>query len=146
MRILLLNGPNLQLLGMREPGIYGTGTLAELDERCQATAKELGVELVCRQSNHEGELVDWIGAIPTENFDALVINAAAYTHTSVAIRDAVAAVKVPAIEVHLSNIFRREDYRHHSYLAEVAWAVIAGMGFEGYTAAIRALATRKQDV
>ena len=138
MRILLLNGPNLQLLGMREPGIYGTGTLKELEERCRKVAGELGVELECRQSNWEGELVDWIGAIPG-NFDGLLLNAAAYTHTSVAIRDAVAGVRVPTVELHLSNIFGRDEFRHRSYLAGVAWAVVAGMGFQGYELALRAL-------
>ena len=138
MRILLLNGPNLQLLGMREPGIYGTGTLQELEERCRKVAGELGVELECRQSNWEGELVDWIGAIPG-NFDGLLLNAAAYTHTSVAIRDAVAGVCVPTVELHLSNIFGRDEFRHRSYLAGVAWAVVAGMGFQGYELALRAL-------
>ncbi len=138
MRILLLNGPNLQLLGMREPGIYGTGTLQELEERCRKVAGELGVELECRQSNWEGELVDWIGAIPG-NFDGLLLNAAAYTHTSVAIRDAVAGVRVPTVELHLSNIFGRDEFRHRSYLAGVAWAVVAGMGFQGYELALRAL-------
>ena len=138
MRILLLNGPHLQLLGMREPGIYGTGTLQELEERCRKVAGELGVELECRQSNWEGELVDWIGAIPG-NFDGLLLNAAAYTHTSVAIRDAVAGVRVPTVELHLSNIFGRDEFRHRSYLAGVAWAVVAGMGFQGYELALRAL-------
>ena len=138
MRILLLNGPNLQLLGRREPGIYGTGTLQELEERCRKVAGELGVELECRQSNWEGELVDWIGAIPG-NFDGLLLNAAAYTHTSIAIRDAVAGVRVPAVELHLSNIFGRDEFRHRSYLAGVVWAVVAGMGFQGYELALRAL-------
>lgn len=138
MRILLLNGPNLQLLGMREPGIYGTGTLQELEGRCRKVAGELGVEPQCRQSNWEGELVDWIGAIPG-NFDGLLLNAAAYTHTSVAIRDAVAGVRVPTVELHLSNIFGRDEFRHRSYLAGVAWAVVAGMGFQGYELALRAL-------
>ncbi|MGN0867443.1 MAG: type II 3-dehydroquinate dehydratase [Oligosphaeraceae bacterium] len=144
MRILVLNGPNLQLLGMREPGIYGTGTLAQLEEHCARVAQELGVQVECRQSNHEGDLVDWIGKAPGE-FQGIVLNAAAYTHTSVAIRDAVAAVRLPVVEVHLSNVFRREEYRHRSYLAEVAWAVISGMGFLSYEMALRALAAHARD-
>ena len=136
--ILFLNGPNLQLLGMREPGIYGTETLAAIESRCEAVAAELGVTLECRQSNHEGTLVDWIDEMPGK-FAGLVINPGAYTHTSVALRDAVAAVRLPVVEVHISNIFQREDYRHHSYLSEVAWAVVAGMGADGYEWALRAL-------
>lgn len=141
--ILLINGPNLQLLGMREPGIYGEATLASIESRCAAVAAELGVTLECRQSNHEGDLVDWIGQMPGK-FDGLVINPGAYTHTSVALRDAVAAVRLPAVEVHISNIFQREDYRHRSYLSEVAWAVVAGMGSDGYEWSLRALARRLQ--
>ncbi len=144
MRILVLNGPNLQLLGMREPGIYGTGTLGQLEEHCVRVGRELGIEVECRQSNHEGELVDWIGKTPGE-FQGIVLNAAAYTHTSVAIRDAVAAVHLPVVEVHLSNVFRREEYRHRSYLAEVAWAVISGMGFLGYEMALRGLVAHARE-
>ena len=141
--LLLINGPNLQLLGMREPGIYGTETLASIEARCQAVAAELGVTLECRQSNHEGDLVDWIGEMPGK-FDGLVINPGAYTHTSVALRDAVAAVRLPVVEVHISNIFQREDYRHRSYLSEVAWAVVVGMGAAGYEWALRALVRKLQ--
>lgn len=144
MRILVLNGPNLQLLGMREPGIYGTGTLSQLEEHCARVARELGIEVECRQSNHEGELVDWIGNAPG-HFQGIVLNAAAYTHTSVAIRDAVAAVRLPTVEVHLSNVFSREEYRHRSYLAEVAWAVVSGMGFLSYEMALRGLAARGKE-
>lgn len=144
MRILVLNGPNLQLLGMREPGIYGTGSLAQLEEHCARVARELGIEVECRQSNHEGELVDWIGNAPG-HFQGIVLNAAAYTHTSVAIRDAVAAVRLPTVEVHLSNVFSREEYRHRSYLAEVAWAVVSGMGFLSYEMALRGLAARGKE-
>lgn len=144
MRILVLNGPNLQLLGMREPGIYGTGTLAQLEEHCARVARELGIEVECRQSNHEGELVDWIGNAPG-HFQGIVLNAAAYTHTSVTIRDAVAAVRLPTVEVHLSNVFSREEYRHRSYLAEVAWAVVSGMGFLSYEMALRGLAARGKE-
>ena len=143
--VLLLNGPNLQLLGMREPGIYGTETLSAIEARCQTVAQELGVGLECRQSNHEGTLVDWVGEMPGR-FSGLVINPGAYTHTSIALRDAVAAVRLPTVEVHLSNIFQREDYRHRSYLSEVAWAVVAGMGASGYEWALRALVGKLQQL
>lgn len=129
---------------MREPGIYGTGTLSQLEEHCARVARELGIEVECRQSNHEGELVDWIGNAPG-HFQGIVLNAAAYTHTSVAIRDAVAAVRLPTVEVHLSNVFSREEYRHRSYLAEVAWAVVSGMGFLSYEMALRGLAARGKE-
>ena len=141
--ILFLNGPNLQLLGMREPGIYGTETLASIVARCQAVAGELGVALDCRQSNHEGTLVDWIDEMPGR-FDGLVINPGAYTHTSVALRDAVAAVRLPVVEVHISNIYQREEYRHRSYLSEVAWGMVAGLGTDGYEWALRALVRKLQ--
>jgi 3-dehydroquinate dehydratase-2 len=141
--ILFLNGPNLQLLGMREPGIYGTETLASIEARCQAVAGELGVALDCRQSNHEGTLVDWIDEMPGR-FDGLVINPGAYTHTSVALRDAVAAVRLPVVEVHISNIYQREEYRHRSYLSEVAWGMVAGLGTDGYEWALRALVRKLQ--
>lgn len=138
MRILLVNGPNLQLLGMREPGIYGTGTLSELEARLHGVALKLGVELECRQSNHEGDIIDWIGGMPGR-FDGLLINAGGYTHTSIAIRDAIAGVRLPAVEIHISNNFGREEYRRRSYIGEVAWAVVAGMGFDGYEFALRGL-------
>ena len=141
--ILFLNGPNLQLLGMREPGIYGTETLASIEAHCQAVAGELGVALDCRQSNHEGTLVDWIDEMPGR-FDGLVINPGAYTHTSVALRDAVAAVRLPVVEVHISNIYQREEYRHRSYLSEVAWGMVAGLGTDGYEWALRALVRKLQ--
>ena len=107
-------------------------------------ARELGIGVECRQSNHEGELVDWIGNAPG-HFQGIVLNAAAYTHTSVAIRDAVAAARLPTVEVHLSNVFSREEYRHRSYLAEVAWAVVSGMGFLSYEMALRGLAARGKE-
>lgn len=145
MRILLLNGPNLQLLGVREPSIYGTGTLAELENRCRERAQRLGVELECRQSNHEGVLVDWIGGIPGE-FDGLLLNAGGYTHTSVALRDAVVAVSVPTVEVHLSNIFAREEFRRRSYLSDVVWAMVCGMGVTGYELALEALVSHIREL
>ena len=135
LRILVLNGPNLQLLGMREPGIYGTGTLAQLEEHCARVARELGIEVECRQSNHEGELVDWIGNAPG-HFQGIVLNAAAYTHTSVAILDALKAVALPAVEVHLSDVSQRESFRQISYAGMACIKTYMGLGFEGYRQAI----------
>lgn len=135
-RILLLNGPNLQLLGRREPETYGASTLAEIEERATRLAHELNVALVCRQSNHEGELVDWIG---TADAAGLVINPGAYTHTSVALRDAIAGTGIAAVEVHLSNIYAREDFRHCSHLAPVCIAQISGFGADSYELALRGL-------
>ncbi len=138
MRILVLNGPNLQLLGTRETKIYGDTTLSAIETGLAAVADELGVDLDCRQSNHEGELVDWIGGCPGK-MDGIIINPAAYTHTSVALRDALAAVDVPAVEVHLSNIHAREEFRHRSLTAPVCLAQICGLGAAGYEWALRAL-------
>ena len=133
--IYVLNGPNLNLLGKREPEIYGRETLADVEATCHAACPE-GVRLRFEQSNHEGALVDWIHAA-REEADAIVINPAAYTHTSVAILDALTAFAGPVIEVHLSNVHRREAFRHHSYVSARADGVIAGFGVEGYAAAIR---------
>lgn len=135
-RILLLNGPNLQLLGRREPETYGATTLVEIEERATRLAHELNVALTCRQSNHEGELVDWIGAADA---DGLVINPGAYTHTSVALRDAIAGTGIAAVEVHLSNIYAREEFRHCSHLAPVCIAQISGFGADSYELALRGL-------
>ena len=135
--ILVLNGPNLNLLGLREPNVYGHTTLAQIDARLSALAKESRVELSTYQSNHEGELVDRIQAARTDGTDFIVINAGAYTHTSVAIRDALAAIKISFVEVHLSNVYKREEFRHHSYLSDLAVGVVAGLGPEGYEAALR---------
>ncbi len=141
MRILVLHGPSLQLLGLREPAIYGTETLASLHVKLQECARHLGVTIECEQSNHEGVLIDKIcGALGV--FDGLILNAGAYTHTSLAIRDAVAAVSLPTIEVHLSNIFARESYRRHSYLSEVCLGVISGFGAKSYELALEALVSR----
>lgn len=139
MKVLVLHGPNLNLLGRREPAVYGTGTLAELDERIRARADELGLEVQCAQSNVEGELVELIqGAFDTA--DALVINAGGYSHTSVAIRDAIAAVAIPAIAVHLSNPAAREPFRQTDVVAGACRGVIAGFGFRSYLLALEALA------
>jgi 3-dehydroquinate dehydratase-2 len=140
-RFLVLNGPNLNLLGAREPAIYGTGTLGDIEQLCHITATALGCEVDCRQSNHEGQLIDWIHEART-HFQAIVLNAGAYTHTSVALMDALKAVNVPVVEVHLSNVFQREAFRHHSYISPVALGVICGFGLDGYAMALRALAAR----
>lgn len=135
--ILVLHGPNLNLLGTREPQVYGSTTLADIDLSLKSLAQEGGAVLTTFQSNHEGALVDRIQATLADGTTHIVINAGAFTHTSVAIRDALSAVKHPVIEVHLSNVYRREPFRHHSYLSDIAVAVIAGLGAEGYRAAVR---------
>jgi 3-dehydroquinate dehydratase-2 len=136
-RILVLHGPNLNLLGTREPQVYGTLTLADINARLLALGHERGARVESFQSNHEGALVDRIQAALSDETDFIVINPAAYTHTSVAIRDALAAVALPFIEVHLSNVHRREPFRQHSYLSSLAVGVIAGLGVAGYEAALR---------
>ena len=142
-KILVLNGSNLNLLGLREPNVYGHTTLAQIDSKLLGLAKELGAELSTYQSNHEGQLVDRIQAARTDGTDFIVINAGAYTHTSVAIRDALAAVKISFVEVHLSNVYKREDFRHHSFLSDLAVGVIAGLGPDGYEAALRFAVTHE---
>lgn len=137
--IYVLNGPNLNLLGKREPEVYGTDTLDDVRKRTQARADELGLVVDFRQSNREGELVDWIQEA-RENASAIVINAAGYTHTSVALLDSLQAAELPVIEVHLSNIFRREPFRNHSYISLGANGVICGLGAKGYELAIEAVA------
>ncbi|MDJ0592725.1 MAG: type II 3-dehydroquinate dehydratase [Pleurocapsa sp. MO_226.B13] len=136
--ILVLHGPNLNLLGLREPGIYGLKTLKQIDEALKYDAKKLQVTLTSLQSNHEGVLVDAIHDA-REKHQGIIINAGAYTHTSVAIRDALAAVKIPTVEVHLSNIYTREEFRHHSYIAPVAIGQISGFGADSYSLGLRAL-------
>ena len=136
MKILVLNGPNLNLLGLREPGIYGSVTLNEIKEKLQNFAHNSGCDLEFIQSNHEGVLVDKIQACLTQPVNFIIINPAAFTHTSVAIRDALLAVKVPFIEVHLSNVHARESFRRHSYLSDIAQGVICGLGAFGYQAAL----------
>jgi 3-dehydroquinate dehydratase-2 len=143
-KILVLNGPNLNLLGKRQPEIYGKATLGEIEEKVRALAKEIGVEIDFRQSNSEGELVNWIQEAPKQ-FGAIVINPAAYTHTSIAMRDAISAVGIPTVEIHISNIHKREAFRHHSYIAEVAVGQIAGFGVNSYLLGMRAAAELIQE-
>jgi 3-dehydroquinate dehydratase-2 len=138
--IFVLNGPNLNRLGTREPEIYGATTLADIESMCMTKASELGATLTFRQSNHEGDLVDWIQEAADKNA-GLVINPAAYTHTSVALQDAIKAGGVPTVEVHLSNIHARESFRHKSYVSPVALGVICGLGAQGYLLALDALAS-----
>ncbi|MCB9990046.1 MAG: type II 3-dehydroquinate dehydratase [Rhodospirillales bacterium] len=140
MRILILNGPNLNMLGRREPDIYGHQTLADIEALCRDTAIRLGQEVDFRQSNHEGELVTWIQQA-VEGIDGVIINAAAYTHTSVAIHDALKLLSVPVIEVHLSNPKEREAFRHISYIEPLAAALFAGEGARGYVKALEFLST-----
>ncbi len=136
-KILVLHGPNLNLLGKRQPEVYGRLTLGQINRKIRALAGELGVEVEIRQSNSEGELVTWVQESPKQ-FGALVINAAAYTHSSVALRDALAAVGIPAIEVHISNIYKREEFRKRSLIAEAVVGQITGFGVRSYLLGLRA--------
>ncbi len=136
-KILVLHGPNLNLLGTREPHVYGHTTLDALNATLEALAASLGVDLVAFQSNHEGAIVDRIQAARLDGTDFVIINAGAYTHTSVAIRDALAGIAIPFVEVHISNVYKREVFRHHSYLSDLALGVVAGLGPLGYEAAVR---------
>ena len=138
MRLLVLHGPNLNLLGQREPGLYGSRSLDEINAALMARAQALGAELECFQSNHEGALVDRIQAARGQ-CEGLLINAGAYTHTSIALRDALLAVDIPFVEVHLSNVHAREPFRHHSYLADKALGVICGFGPASYSLALEGL-------
>ena len=137
--ILVLNGPNLNLLGQRQPEIYGRETLADVEAKCRALASEFGFDLEFKQSNAEHQLIDWIHAART-SANGLIINPGAFTHTSIAIHDALKACEFPIVEVHISNIHRREAFRHHSYVSLVATGVIAGLGVNGYALALRHLA------
>ena len=135
-KILLLNGPNLNLLGTREPAVYGKTTLADIEHAAVAQAQAAGATLACFQSNHEGALIDRIHAARKEGVDAIVINPGGLTHTSVALRDALAGVDIPFVEVHISNIYKREEFRHHSFLSGIAQGTICGLGADGYRFAI----------
>lgn len=143
-KILILNGPNLNLLGVREPEIYGHETLSDIEQKCSEHGNLLGFEIDFRQSNSEGELVDWI-QVAVETIDGIIINPAAYTHTSVAILDALKQVQCPIVEVHLSNIFSREPFRHHSYVSPIAKGVICGFGAHGYLLALEAISRLVSD-
>ncbi|MFK5996486.1 MAG: type II 3-dehydroquinate dehydratase [Rhodobacterales bacterium] len=141
LNILILNGPNLNLLGTRQPEVYGTTTLADIEAMCRDKAAELGVTVDCRQSNHEGDLIDWIHAA-RGTFDGIIINAGAYTHTSIAIMDAVSSVEIPTLELHLSDITAREDFRRVSYIGKVAFDTIMGHGAAGYPMAVERMVTK----
>jgi 3-dehydroquinate dehydratase II len=140
--IYILNGPNINLLGTREPEKYGHAMLADVEKLCRATATRLGLDVVFRQSNHEGELVDWIQEAHAKRAAGLIINPAAYTTTSIAILDALLVLKMPVIEVHVTNIHQREEFRHHSFVSKAAKAVICGFGIDGYALAITGLSGR----
>lgn len=139
-RVLVLNGPNLNMLGRRERDVYGSQTLADLEAECAAWADDVGLVAECRQSNHEGELIDWLHEAGSGAFEAVVLNPGGLTHTSVALRDAVAAIDVPVVEVHLSNVHARETFRHTSMVSAVCAGTITGLGSIGYRLALQALA------
>ena len=140
-RVLVINGPNLNMLGIREPKTYGTQTLADIEAMCKAEGKTLGLTVECKQTNREGEICEWIQEAYGK-MDGIVLNPGGYSHTSIAIPDALRAVAIPTIEVHLSNIHAREEFRHHSYVSAVAVGVICGLGATGYRLALEALAER----
>jgi len=143
-KILVLNGPNLNLLGTREPATYGHETLADVERMCQDAGVRLGLEVECRQSNHEGQLIDWIHEAGREQAAGrmlgVVMNPGAYTHTSIALHDAIKGASVTLIELHISNVHARESFRHHSYISPAARAILVGLGVQGYPLAIEALA------
>ncbi|MCE2934327.1 MAG: type II 3-dehydroquinate dehydratase [Hyphomicrobiales bacterium] len=141
-QIHVLNGPNLNLLGRREPAIYGAATLADVEAEMRALGEKLGVAITCRQSNHEGELVSWIQEAGLSGAD-VILNAGAYTHTSVALRDAIKGSGARVIEVHISNVHAREEFRHHSYISPVVAGIIVGFGIAGYRLAVQALLEMK---
>ena len=148
MEIWVLSGPNLNMLGRREPGLYGAATLAEIEARLAERANELGAKVDCRQSNHEGDLIEWVQEAYERGASALVINPGGYTHTSVALRDALAMLSCPKVEIHLSNVWAREEFRHHSYVSPVVDGVIGGFGPHSYMlgleAAIRLVGARRE--
>ena len=135
-KLLLLNGPNLNLLGTREPAVYGATTLADIEQAATTQAQAAGAEIACFQSNNEGALIDRIHAARQEGVEAIVINPGGLTHTSVALRDALAGVDIPFVEVHISNVYKREEFRHHSFLSAIAQGTICGLGADGYRFAI----------
>ncbi len=137
--ILVLNGPNLNLLGTREPDVYGSFTLQDVERSCMAAASELGSSATCRQSNHEGQLIDWLHTAAAEGATGVVLNPGGYTHTSVALRDAIKAIDLPVVEVHLSNTAAREDFRQRSLVAAVCAGSVVGLGLAGYRLAVRYL-------
>ena len=141
--ILILNGPNLNLLGTRQPEVYGTTTLADIETLCLQKADQLDVSVECRQSNHEGALIDWIHTARGV-FDGIIINAGAYTHTSIAIMDAITSVEIPTLELHLSDIHAREEFRHVSYIGKVAFDAVMGHGADGYPMAIERIVKELQ--
>lgn len=138
--LYVLNGPNMNLLGTREPEKYGRATLADVEKLCRATAERFGLDVVFRQSNSEGELIDWIQEAHAENAAGLIINPAGYTTTSIAILDALLILKMPIVEIHVTNIHRREEFRHKSYVSKAATAVICGLGIDGYALAVTGIA------
>lgn len=139
MEVWVLHGPNLNMLGRREPEVYGHMTLAEVDDMLRQRGQAMGVQVECRQSNHEGVLIDWLQEAYNNNVAGLVINPGGLTHTSVALRDALATLKCPKIEVHLSNVWAREEFRHHSYVSPVVTGVIGGLGVESYVLGLQAV-------
>ncbi|HWV96778.1 MAG TPA: type II 3-dehydroquinate dehydratase [Xanthobacteraceae bacterium] len=140
--VYVLNGPNLNLLGTREPETYGHARLADVERLCSETAAHYGLHADCRQSNSEGELIDYIHEAHGKQAVGLVLNAGGYSHTSIALHDALMAVKIPTVEVHISNIYAREDFRHHSFIAKAAFATLCGFGIDGYRLAITGLAAK----
>jgi 3-dehydroquinate dehydratase-2 len=140
--IYVLNGPNLNMLGTREPETYGHARLADVEKLCAATAAQFGLQADCRQSNREGELIDFIHEAYAKKAAGIILNAGGYTHTSIALHDAIKAVNIPTVEVHISNIHARENFRNHSFTAMAAFAVLAGFGIDGYRLAITGLAAR----
>ena len=140
--IYVLNGPNLNMLGIREPEKYGHASLADVEKLCVETAAQFGLTADCRQSNREGELIDFIHEAHARKAAGIVLNAGGYSHTSIALHDALVAVKIPTVEVHISNIYAREDFRHHTFTARAAFATLCGFGIDGYRLAINGLAAR----
>ena len=140
--IYVLNGPNLNLLGTREPETYGRASLKEVEQLCRATAKRHKLDVEFYQSNHEGELIDFIHEAHAKKAAGIIINAGGYSHTSIALHDALVAVKIPAVEVHISNVHARENFRHHSFTAKAAFATLSGFGIDGYRLAINGLAAK----